>query len=230
VHPDERWLEAMWPFVRSRLPTTAGSVLEVGCGPLGGFVPRVRGEGHAAVGVDPVAPAERGFHQVEFELYEPPRQVDAVVASVSLHHVADVGQVLDGVATALTPGGVLIVLEWALERFDEPTARWCFDRLPSLDPDDDHGPGWLQRHHDDWRESGEAWDAYLQSWLRAERLHPSDAILRELDARFDRQTCHFGPYFFAGLGDTTMADEQAAIDAATIQATGIQYAAVGRGP
>jgi hypothetical protein len=29
----------------------------------------------------------------------------------------------------LVPGGVLVVVEWAWERFDEATARWCFARL-----------------------------------------------------------------------------------------------------
>jgi hypothetical protein len=38
--------------------------------------------------------------------------------------------------------------------------------------------------------------------------------------------CVFGPYFFGDLADMTEADEQAAIDARQIQATGIRY--VGR--
>lgn len=36
----------------------------------------------------------------------------------------------------------------------------------------------------------------------------------------------FGPYFFADLADTAESQEQAAIDAGQIQATGIRY--VGR--
>jgi hypothetical protein len=47
-----------------------------------------------------------------------------------------------------------------------------------------------------------------------------------LDARFDRRLCLYAPYFFADLSDPTEADEQAAIDAGQIQATGIRY--VGR--
>jgi hypothetical protein len=55
-------------------------------------------------------------------------------------------------------------------------------------------------------------------------LHTGQAILRALDARFNRRLCRFGPYFFADLGDTSQAEEQAAIDAGQIQATGIWYA------
>ena len=60
--------------------------------------------------------------------------------------------------------------------------------------------------------------------LRAheEGLHTASRILAGLDKRFHRRSCTAGPYFFADL-DTTEADEQAAIDNATIQANGIRY-------
>jgi SAM-dependent methyltransferase len=61
-----------------------------------------------------------------------------VVACTSLHHVADLDQVLDLIHDTLTPGGVLVVVEWARERFDETTARWCFARL-SPAHDETHG-------------------------------------------------------------------------------------------
>ena len=54
----------------------------------------------------------------------------AVVACTSLHHVADVGEVLDAARAALAAGGTLVVVEWARERLNEATARWCFNRLP----------------------------------------------------------------------------------------------------
>ena len=55
------------------------------------------------------------------------------MACTSLHHVADLGDVLDGVGAALAPDGALVVVEWAWERFDEATARWCFARLAPPD-------------------------------------------------------------------------------------------------
>ena len=88
--PDERWLAALWPFVRSWLPAAPAGVVEIGCGPLGGFVPMLRSAGYNATGVDPEAPQGPWYHQVEFERYEPPSgAAHAVVACTSLHHVAE---------------------------------------------------------------------------------------------------------------------------------------------
>ncbi len=93
--PDERWLAAVWPFVRAWLPGPPAAVVEIGCGPLGGFVPMLRSAGYDAAGVDPKAPDGPWYHRVEFERYEMPGPAKAVVACTSLHHVADVGQVLN---------------------------------------------------------------------------------------------------------------------------------------
>jgi hypothetical protein len=142
------------------------------------------------------------------------------VASTSLHHVADLDEVLDRVKTTLVADGVLVV-EWAWERFDEATARWCFARLAP--PASAAEPGWLHGHQQRWVASGQPWDAHCRAWATAEGLHTGREILRGLDARFERRLCTFGPYF-PDLADTTEADEQAAIDAGQIQATGIRYA------
>jgi SAM-dependent methyltransferase len=220
--PDERWLAAMWPLVRAWLPAAPARVLEIGCGPLGGFVPALLGAGHDAVGVDPEAPDTPGYHRVEFERYRSPQPVDCVVACTSLHHVGDLGVVLDQVAATLVPDGAVVVVEWAWERFDEATARWCFARLGPRDPASE--PGWLHRRRDDWVAAGQSWKACCRDWTTQEGLHTGEAITRALDARFDRRLWTYGPYFFADLLDTTEADEQAAIDAGQIQATGIRYA------
>jgi SAM-dependent methyltransferase len=221
VTPDERWLAALWPFVRSWLPAAPTAVTEIGCGPLGGFVPMLRSAGYNATGVDPEAPQGPWYHQVEFERYEPPSgAAHAVVACTSLHHVADIGEVLGRVGTALAAGGPLIVVEWARERFDAETARWCFDRLPSGDE------GWLRRRRDEWRASGLPWGDYCRSWAHDEGLLAGEDIVRDLDARFDRQSLTYGPYFFADVSGASEDDEQAAIDAGEIKANRIDY--VGR--
>jgi SAM-dependent methyltransferase len=221
--PGEQRLAALWPFVRDQLPPAPASVLEIGCGRLGGFVPALVGGGYDAVGVDPEAPEGPGYHGVEFERYEPPRPVDCVVASTSLHHVADLDEVLGRVGATLVPDGVLVVVEWAWERFDEATARWCFDRLSPPSPAEE--PGWLHRHLGHWTASGQPWEAYFRGWARQEGLHAGHEILRQLDARFQRRLSSDGPYFFADLAGTSEAEEQAAIDAGLIRAGGIRYAA-----
>jgi SAM-dependent methyltransferase len=220
--PDERWLAAMWPLVRAWLPSAPATVLEIGCGRLGGFVPALLRGGYDAVGVDPEAPEGPVYHQVQFEQYQSPQPVECVVACTSLHHVDDLGDVLDRVGAALAPDGAVVVVEWAWERFDEATARWCFARLAPPAPAAE--PGWLHRRWDEWAASRKSWDESCRAWTTQEGLHTGQAIVRELDARFDRRLCVLGPYFFADLADITEADEQAAIDAGQIRATGIRYA------
>jgi SAM-dependent methyltransferase len=222
VTPDERWLAANWPFVRAWLPPAPARVVEIGCGPLGGFVPRLESAGYLATGVDPEAPPGAAYRRVEFERCDLPGPVDAVVACASLHHVAGLAATLDLVAARLVPAAPVVVVEWAHERFDEPTARWCFARL--REPEQDHD--WLRHRRADWLASGQPWDAYLRSWAQAEGLHSGQDILAELDTRFDPEPVTYGPYFFADLPGTSEADEQAAIDAGLIQANRIQY--VGR--
>jgi SAM-dependent methyltransferase len=219
VTPDERWLAALWPFVRDQLPPAPAEVVEIGCGPLGGFVPLLGADGYGAVGVDPEAPAGPGYCRTEFESYDPAQPAGAIVACTSLHHVADLGDVLDRVQAALVPGGVLVIVEWARERFDEPTARWCFDRLAQPEA----GHSWLHERRSQWRASGRPWDACCRVWAEAEGLHSGQHILDQLHARFDCERLEYGPYFFPDLADTSESDEQAAIDAGHIQATRIQY-------
>ena len=224
--PDERWLAAVWPFVRASLPPAPARVVEIGCGPLGGFVPMLARAGYQATGVDPKAPPGPSYRQVEFERHDLPGQADAVVACTSLHHVANLDTALDLVAAALVPGGVAVIVEWARERFGEATARWCFARLPEAG---DYLGG-LHRRQAEWRESGQPWDAYLRSWAQAEGLHAGQAILDGLDARFDSRPATYGPYFFPELAGTSEADEQAAIDGGLIQANRIQYVGRRRSP
>ena len=203
--------------MRAQLPAAPARVVELGCGPLGGFVPRLRESGYDAVGVDPKAPQEAGYHRVEFEQAELPAEADALVASASLHHVADPCEVLDRVAATLAPGGTVVVVEWAWEDFDEPTAEWSFRRLGSEE-------GWLRRRRDEWRESGEPWSTFLQGWARGHGLHSAQTLLSLLDERFERRQLSRGPYVFADLPSTSPEEEQQAIDGNEIRAIRVDYA------
>jgi SAM-dependent methyltransferase len=214
----ERWLAAQWPLVRAHLPDAGARVLDLGCGPLGGFVPRLRADGYDAIGVDPEAPEGRDYQRVEFERAELSEPFDAVVASTSLHHVSDPAAVIDRIIGALASGGRLVVVEWAWEAFDRRTAEWCFARLG---PDDE--AGWLHRRRDEWRESELAWPDYARDWAAREGLHRGNELVRLLDDRLDRKLLAAGPYFFSDLAGVAAADEQAAIDADEINATRIDW-------
>ena len=97
----------------------------------------------------------------------------------------------------------MIVVEWDWESFDEATARWCLERLGAPDRE-----GWLH---------------YLQTWAVKHSIHTGQALLRELDQRFQRHFCRRGPYFFGDLAETSEEDGADAIVAGQIQATRVDY-------
>jgi SAM-dependent methyltransferase len=206
--------------MRSYLPPPPAVTVEIGCGRLGGFVPKLQADGYEATGIDPVAPEGASYRSEEFEHSDLPPALEGVIACTSLHHVAEPGEVLEKVATALVPAGVIIVVEWDWESFDEATARWCFERLGS-EPE-----SWLHRRRDEWRASEQKWEHYLRRWADDHGLHSARRLLRHLDQRFERVLCARGPYFFAELNDTSEADEVDAINAGQIGAARIDY--VGR--
>ena len=213
----ERWLAATWPVVRAALPAPPARVVELGCGRVGGHVPAMRAAGYDALGVDPEAPAGDEYRRIEFErLDERVEPLAAVVASTSLHHVADPAEVLDAIAHLLAPGGRVIVVAWDWVAFDEPTAEWCFERLPAGED------GWLHHPRDAWASSGRPWSAYLRGWAEEHGIHAAGRLLDLLGERFRLGRPAYGPYFFADLAETEEADEQAAIDAGAIRSTRVQ--------
>ena len=68
--PGERWLATLWPLVRDRLPAPPARVVDIGCGPLGGFVPMLRADDYDVVGIDPQAPKEPHYQRIDFERAE----------------------------------------------------------------------------------------------------------------------------------------------------------------
>jgi SAM-dependent methyltransferase len=224
VTPDEIWLAATWPLVRAQLPGPPARVIELGCGELGGHVPALLGAGYQALGIDPEAPAGPGYRAIPFEDYQPDQPVDAVLASLSLHHVADPGAVLGQVAGMLRPGGTLVVIEWGWDTLDEATARWCFShRRPDPEDPDEHGT-WLGHLQSEWTDSGRPWPEFCRGWAEGHGLHPLTAVQAALAGRFTPVHESLGPYYFPELAGVSPADEQAAIDAGRIRAGCLRYA------
>ena len=114
-------------FVLRYLPPSPARVLEIGCGPVGDLTSAIAAAGYEIVAVDPVAPEGPLFRRLPFEDFTEPGPFDAVVASLAMHHIADLRRTADRIGDLLVPGGRFILEEWDRERLlDEATARWYF--------------------------------------------------------------------------------------------------------
>jgi SAM-dependent methyltransferase len=199
-------------FLRSQLPDPPAGVLEIGCGD-GELALALAAAGYRVTAVDPRAPSGEIFQQVRFEELEAPDTFDAVVASLSLHHVHDLGTALERVAGLLAPDGQLILDEFAIERISGPTARWYFHQRQSL-----AAAGVTEAPPDDF----EQWHA---GWLEQRGdVHSSIALRTELDARFEERLFAWRPYLYSyRLHDLLEPLEQRLIEEGAIDATGYRY-------
>jgi SAM-dependent methyltransferase len=114
---------ALIDFVLSQLPASPAQVLEVGCGE-GELARALAAAGYEVVAIDPEAPEGELFRRMTIEAFDDPGPFDAVVASLALHHVEDLGGVLDKLLRLLAGGGPLILNEHAWDRLDPMTPEW----------------------------------------------------------------------------------------------------------
>jgi SAM-dependent methyltransferase len=108
-------------FVLSQLPPAPRRILEIGCGE-GELARALRAEGYEVVAIDPEAPDGPIFRRTTIEAFDDPGPFDAVVASLSLHHVHDLGATLDKIVRLLR--GPLILNEHAWDRLEPMTREW----------------------------------------------------------------------------------------------------------
>jgi SAM-dependent methyltransferase len=206
-----RRLSAFYEFALSQLPPPPVRVLEVGCG--GGEVAFALAEaGYSVTAIDPEAPEGPIFRRVALEDFESDGVFDAVVASVSLHHVHDLGAAFDQIAALLRPGGVLVLEEFAKERLRGATAEWYYDERRRRD---------ATLPHD--------FETWLHEWDERHRIHTWGELRRALDGRFEERYFARGPYLYDfRLDDALERVERALIEAGAIDATGVRY--VGKRP
>jgi SAM-dependent methyltransferase len=198
-------------FVLAQLPPAPARVLEVGCG-AGDLARAVARAGYLVTAIDPQAPEGRLFRRVTLEDFAEPGPFDAVVASRSLHHVADLAGALDAIAGLLRPGGMLVLNEYAKERLDWRTAEWYYDRRLAL-----AAAG--------GKAAPASLDQCMREWEREdEGIHGYAAMRPELDRRFRERFFSWVPYLYGELEDAASEElERALADAGTIQATGFRY-------
>ncbi|HEU6443931.1 MAG TPA: class I SAM-dependent methyltransferase [Gaiellaceae bacterium] len=114
-------MTALIDFVLSQLGPPPRRVLEVGCGE-GELALGLAGAGCDVVAIDPEAPDGPIFRRTTLEAFDEPGPFDAVVASLSLHHVHDLGGALDKLVRLLR--GPLILNEHAWDRLEPMTPEW----------------------------------------------------------------------------------------------------------
>ena len=96
-------------------------MLEVGCG-KGELALALAEAGYDVLAIDPEAPVGEIFRRTTIEELDEPGPFDAVVASLSLHHVHDLGGALDKLRRL--SDGPLILNEHAWDRLEPMTAEW----------------------------------------------------------------------------------------------------------
>ena len=193
-------------------------MLEVGCG-AGELALALARAGYSVTALDPEAPEGPIFRRVPLESFSDDHRFDAVVASVSLHHVESPSAAFDQIERLLRPGGLLIVEEFARERFRGATARWYYERRralaaaqPDYEPVEDDFEAWLRR-----------WE------VEHADIHPFAEMRCELDARFRQRSLSWEPYLYDYLlTDELEPLERELIRSGAIEATGVRYVGDGR--
>jgi SAM-dependent methyltransferase len=222
----DAWQRRVEEFVLGQIGDSPTRVLEVGCGE-GELARTLARVGHSVTAIDPQAPEGPIFRRTTIEEFTDPAQFDHVVAILSLHHVEDLGTALSNMADLLRARGTLVVVEFAWDRIDEATAEWALERLPVASPKEKHS--WLGRRCQEWVRGGRGEtrvraESYFAEWASEEGFHSSLLIRDELGRRFVERFFEWVPYLYSDLReDVSEADESAAIEAGTINATGFRY-------
>ncbi len=199
--------------VCSHIPEPPARVLEVGCG-KGDLALALAERGFDVTAIDPSAPDGPIFRQVRLEDFADEHGFDAVVASLSLHHIHDLGGALDRIASFLPPAGPLVLDEWAPERLTGRTAHWYYEQRRAL--------AQAGRTDSDVPDAFDDWERQTSASLAD--LHASSTIRSELEPRFAERVFEWRPFLYSRrLDDTLEPLEQALIEDGAIDATGFRF-------
>jgi len=181
--------------------------LEVGCGD-GALATTLAAAGYDVTAIDPRAPLGEIFEQERLEDFTDERPFDAVVASLSLHHVADIGAAVEKIHGLLESGGLLLLDEFDSDLFTGATARWYHEQR-------------LERGADIPAD----FDTFIARWhADHDDVHPFEELRTELSARFTELVFERITYLFDyHLDDALEPVERKLIDAGEISAIGVRH-------
>lgn len=183
---------AVTTFVRAALPAPPARVLEIGAG-SGELAAVLTEAGYEVVAIDPAAQSPEVRAMSLHEVDEPAASFDAAVAVVSLHHVEPLTESFRRLGELVRPGGLLIVDELDVERFDERAAGWLIEHRAAAGHETQSDPHTLVadlRGHlhsldcvrealDEWFDLGQpVRGAYLYRWeLPPELRDPEEELI-----------------------------------------------------
>jgi SAM-dependent methyltransferase len=200
--------DAVTEFVRRSLPPPPARLLEVGAGE-GELAAVLADAGYDVVAIDPQAEGDV-LPVALLDLDAPEASFDAALAVVSLHHVEPLEASYRRLADVVRPGGTLVVDEFDVARFDEPSARWLLDR---------------------WRETGQERDrdpADMVAELRA-HLHSLEAMRATLGEWFELGEVTRDSYLYRWyLGEEFRAAEEELIAAGSLPRLGARFTGMRR--
>ena len=203
---------AFFEFLSAQLPAPPLRVLEVGCG-RGELAHALAERGFEVTAIDPSAPEGPIFQRVGLEDFPDTRGFDAVVASVSVHHIEDLAGALDKIASFLPSGGVLALEEFAKERLTGATARWYYHQRRALAAAGREDA--MPEDFDEWQRQSDAGHA---------DIHPVSEIRSALEHRFVERHFEWTPYLYSHrLDDAVEPLERRLIAEGAIDATGLWY-------
>lgn len=163
-------------FITACLPPAPAHVLDAGCGD-GLLADKLRADGYTvtAIDIDPVW-ARPGIRIADICGFRDGEAYDAVVFSLSLHHVDDLGCALNAAGALLRPGGRLVVDEFAHEAADAAIADRYFGAAGSLGR-------WREKHRS---------------------FHTGSAMLEAVARRFTITSLARAPYLYRYLEDESL--------------------------
>ena len=189
-------------------------LLEVGCGD-GELARKLSQDGFEVTAIDPEAPTGDIFETTSLEEFTSTSPFDVVVASRSLHHIADLSEALKKIHSLLVPRGLLVINEFAWDQMDERTARWYLSQATE------------HRHEDESLVPGRFPDAWIEEH---DGLHDSETLRRAFGELFDERIFDWIPYVTEHYlkRPDLIAHEKDLIQSDSVSPLGFRYVGIAR--